>query len=150
LARRSRLELPDPVRVLVVTYNRTLRGYVAELASQQVGNQPNLDLKVSTFSRWARSMLPNVRLVPDGARRSAFQSHSTALPGPDEFLWDEVDYLLGRFPPANLDDYVTCERMGRGTAPRVDRQMRRRILDEIVAPYLNFRRFQAAQAARFR
>ena len=31
--RRRRLGLPDPVRVLVLTFNRTLRGYVEHLAS---------------------------------------------------------------------------------------------------------------------
>ena len=135
LARRERLELDDPVRILVITYNRTLRGYISELASQQIGHLPNLDLTVSTFSRWARTMLPNTRLVSDDARRSTLRSFSAPLPIPDDFLADEVDYLLGRFPPESLGDYVTCERTGRGSVPRVDRQLRRRILDEVVTPY---------------
>ena len=34
--RRRRRRLPDPVRVLVLTFNRTLRGYVEHLAAEQV------------------------------------------------------------------------------------------------------------------
>jgi hypothetical protein len=48
---------------------------------------------------------------------------------------NEVDYLLGRFERDDLDRYITEERTGRGAEPRVDRMLRRRILDQVVAPY---------------
>jgi superfamily I DNA/RNA helicase len=44
--------------------------------------------------------------------------------------------LLGRFEPEDLENYITAERTGRGAMPRVDRHLRRRILDLIVYPYL--------------
>src|SRR4051812_49172310 len=57
LSRRDRLGLSGPVRVLLLTYNRTLEGYIAELARAQVANDANLDLTVSTFAKWARDQL---------------------------------------------------------------------------------------------
>src|SRR4051812_5729304 len=53
LRRRDRLGLAEPVRVLVLTYNRTLEGYIAELARSQMNESPGVLLTVSTFSRWA-------------------------------------------------------------------------------------------------
>ena len=48
--RRRRLSMPDPVRVLVLTFNRTLRGYVEHLAAEQVEASEDIDLTVDTFS----------------------------------------------------------------------------------------------------
>lgn len=47
---------------------------------------------------------------------------------------------MGRFEPEKLESYITAERTGRGTIPRVDRRLRRRILDEVVYPYLTWLR----------
>src|SRR5262245_28229689 len=49
LSRRERLKIAAPVRILVITFNRTLRGYMAELAEGQVRARTDLDLTVSTF-----------------------------------------------------------------------------------------------------
>jgi superfamily I DNA/RNA helicase len=54
---------------------------------------------------------------------------------PDDFLIDEVEYLLGRFPANELDRYITERRGGRGTSPRVERPTRERLLEELVRPY---------------
>lgn len=40
-----------PIRVLVLTFNRTLRGYVAELAENRTPDEA--DLEVSTFAKWS-------------------------------------------------------------------------------------------------
>jgi superfamily I DNA/RNA helicase len=50
----------------------------------------------------------------------------------------EVDYLLGRFLPETVDEYLTAERTGRGASPRVDRQLRQNLLDSVVRPYLHW------------
>ena len=42
--RRADLGLESPVRVLVLTFNRTLRGYIAELAAQQIPGGVEVDL----------------------------------------------------------------------------------------------------------
>ena len=52
-----------------------------------------------------------------------------------DFVTREVEYLLGRFPVDSLEEYLTVERTGRGTVPRIDRNMRLRILKEVVEPY---------------
>ena len=57
VARRERLGLVEPVRVLVLTYNRTLEGYISELARQQVVGHPGLQLEVRTFGKWALGLV---------------------------------------------------------------------------------------------
>ncbi|MGE5610801.1 MAG: hypothetical protein ACM359_16240 [Bacillota bacterium] len=56
LNRRTRLGTADPVRVLVITFNRTLRGHICELAEQQVASRTGLELTVSTFGRWSKKL----------------------------------------------------------------------------------------------
>ena len=51
------------------------------------------------------------------------------------FLTGEVEYMLGRFLPEDLENYLTCRRDGRGAAPRVDRKMRQQILNDVILPY---------------
>ncbi len=41
--RNKRMQLNTPVLILVLTFNRTLRGYIAELAKGQI-NQPNCSI----------------------------------------------------------------------------------------------------------
>jgi hypothetical protein len=50
-----------------------------------------------------------------------------------DFLCDEVEYVLGRFPEDELETYLTAERTGRGLAPRVEKATRQGILDVIEA-----------------
>src|SRR5690242_1471936 len=49
----KRQMVDEPVQVLVLTYNRTLRGYIAALAKQQALETESLRLEISTFARWA-------------------------------------------------------------------------------------------------
>lgn len=65
LNRRERLGLTDPVRILALTYNRTLRGYIQELASQQVMGAEGLDLQVSTFAKWSMNLLGNPSIADE-------------------------------------------------------------------------------------
>lgn len=57
LARHERMGNTAPVRVLVLTFNRTLSGYVSALAADQITSDVNVDLEVSTFARWSREKL---------------------------------------------------------------------------------------------
>ncbi len=134
-ARHERQGNPDPVRILVLTFNRTLAGYVRSLAAHQIEAGLSVDLQIDTFGRWGWYALsqPNVQ---DQAARNKLRKLASALHAlsPD-YIVKEVEYLLGRFEPERLEEYITAERTGRGTLPRVDRQLRRRILDDVVAPY---------------
>jgi hypothetical protein len=60
--RRADLGLQAPVRVLVLTFNRTLRGYIAELAEQQIPTDAEVDLEISTFGFWSQQLLGQVLL----------------------------------------------------------------------------------------
>lgn len=133
--RREDLGLVGPVRVLVLTFNRTLRGYIDELARQQIQAGPEVDLEVSTFGGWAQGVLGRVILEhgPRDARLAALAGGDFALSR--DFLANEVDYVLGRWLPEERRQYLTAERTGRGTMPRVDRAMRERLLGEVIEPY---------------
>ncbi|GAA2802374.1 3'-5' exonuclease [Kribbella solani] len=139
LSRRGRLGLHDPVRVLVLTYNRTLEGYIWELARQKVPDTPGLILEVSTFGKWARSLVDVEaanELDPDTAQVQ-LKRLARKLPLDTNFVVDEVEYLLGRFAPGEHDEYLTVRRDGRGTSPRIERPMKERLLAEVVEPYLD-------------
>lgn len=137
---RQRIGEESPIRVLVLTFNRTLRGYVEELVHQQV-NAESLDLTLSTFASWAMDTLPDVSGVEAVAEGKVAQL-GRGLGYEPEFLTDEVSYVLGRFLPDNLDDYAnpdvraTYDRTGRGASPRVERPQRERLLNEVIRPYV--------------
>lgn len=123
-----------PVRVLVLTYNRTLRGYIEQLARADIAGI-DVELHIDTFGRWAWHAQQCPEVVRNDTRSAQLLSLGRAMPFADTFLLDEVDYLTGRFLPADLNDYLTCERTGRGLTPRVAAGNRQRLLAEVVEPY---------------
>lgn len=139
LARQDRLGLHDSVRVLVLTYNRTLEGYIAELAGQQVVPDRRLDLEVSTFGKWARGLVRAVDILDRNQVAARLGASLLPMISPDQldFFVDEVEYVLSRFTPDDLDEYLTKERTGRGASPRVDTALRQRLLEDVVQPYQN-------------
>ncbi|OUS34154.1 DNA helicase UvrD [Rhodobacterales bacterium 56_14_T64] len=135
-ARKGREGNEDPVRVLLLTFNRTLAGYVRALAEEQMLD-PTHELEIATFAKWARDNLgePN---IDDSAARTYLRSLSEKFDTLEtDYLIQEVEYLLGRFEPDKLENYIGTERTGRGTLPRVGPALRRRILDEVVYPYVH-------------
>jgi superfamily I DNA/RNA helicase len=135
LNRRDRLGLADPVRILVLTYNRTLEGYITELAQQQITGHVGLQLEVSTFGKWAWKLLNKPDILERDAAARLLRPQFSAMRGDPIFLTEEVEYLLGRFEPAHLEDYVTARRGGRGLSPRMEQALRRQLLDDAVFPY---------------
>ena len=134
-ARKDRVADSSPVRILLLTFNRTLAGYVKVLAEAQIIGA-NRQIEISTFAKWSLSKLGQPAIHDEPSRRRLDQLAS-AFRGLDaSYVVQEVEYLLGRFEPEDIEDYVTAERTGRGTMPRVDSGLRRRILDEIAYPYL--------------
>jgi superfamily I DNA/RNA helicase len=146
LDRREREGIERPVRVLVLTYNRTLEGYIAALARQQVADDDALELTVSTFSKWALWMVRDEHGYLDVLDSPGYKRVLSALIGrvglDTDWAVNEVDYLMGRYRTQDLERYMTDERTGRGIAPRVEQPLRRRILDEIVY------RFQQLKASK--
>lgn len=134
--RRAREGRAEPVKILVLTFNRTLSGYVQTLVNDQVNGLPDTVVTVDTFARWAMHHIGLPRVVQERSRESKLAELAAPLAPPSaSYLVKEVDYLLGRFPPDQLEQYVRAERTGRGAEPRIDRDLRRRILDEVVTPY---------------
>lgn len=145
LSRKHRLSLRAPVRVLVLTYNKTLEGYIRELAKAQVaGNSTlatavfdgDLVLSVSTFGKWSLDLL-QAGSAPDADVCGELLERLAAGFGmATRFVTDEAEYVLGRFRTDHLEDYLSCVREGRGASPRMDAKTRRRLLDEVLYPYL--------------
>jgi superfamily I DNA/RNA helicase len=130
-------ESEDPlVRALVLTFNRTLAGYVDTLAFHQAPYGERFHLEVSTFSRWA------VRLVGNelNLRADMCGQYLEYLAGQlsayhKDFILDEAQHVLGRFAPAAFDEYLTAERPGRGRMPETSFARRQDVLDHVIRPY---------------
>jgi superfamily I DNA/RNA helicase len=140
LSRRTRMGATDPVRVLVLTYNTTLQGYIAELARTQVAGDPGLILTVSTFSKWARELVGDVKVLDHTDIGRILRPRLEAMLPPRtslDYYIDEVEYVLSMFLPNELPGYLTLKREGRGAAPRIDGPLRRRLLDEVIRPYVD-------------
>jgi DNA helicase IV len=131
IARRRRLGVERPVKILVITFNRTLAGYVEHLADVQLQGMPNVTYSVSTFAAWASNALGGPPIIDDNARDSMLRRASSQIRLPSDFALSEMEYVIGRFETANRQDYIAQERTGRGASPAVPRTMRPSILDAI-------------------
>lgn len=133
--RRLDLGLEDPVRVLVLTFNRTLRGYIADLVEQQVNNAPDVQVEVTTFASWGQQFFREPMLNHSVVEQQLSKFALGRFPWSTRFLTSEVQYAAGRFVPDDLDQYLAAERTGRGTSPRVSATARQTLLDEVIRPY---------------
>lgn len=135
--------IDGPVRVLVLTYNKTLRGYIEELTKEQIkGN--DVELTISTFAKWATDRVPYERILQEHEHNGKLDALAAALPLSEDFVRSEVDYVLGRFMPDRLAEYIECERQGRGRSPRMPASLRRRLLDEVIVPIQEWKKEQQA------
>ncbi|MFE6946114.1 3'-5' exonuclease [Streptomyces chartreusis] len=133
--------IDGPVRVLVLTYNRTLRGYIEALTEEQISGQ-DVELKTLTFAKWASNRVAHEEILDEWGRSDKLDSLARKVPLADDFVRSEVDYILGRFLPDQLDAYIDCERQGRGRVPRVQGPLRRQLLDEVVRPFQAWKKEQ--------
>ena len=137
ISRKARLQLDGPVRVLILTFNRTLRGYVTQLAEEQVVASADLQLTIETFGRWALSLIGQRDILNDDGQtllRSLLLGagvHSNSL----DYFADEIKYITGRYRPDERDRYVRALRTGRGRAPAVNQRMREILLSNVIEPY---------------
>ncbi|GAB2456337.1 superfamily I DNA/RNA helicase [Conyzicola lurida] len=133
--RKARLDLPGPVRVLVLTFNTTLKGYIEALAQEQIKELEGLELRVVTFAKFARDLASEtVALEPDYCE-ALLRGLCRKFGGDLDFVKDEVEYVLSRLEPEKLEDYIGLRRIGRGQSPRMEAATRRRLLDEVIYPY---------------
>jgi len=137
-ARRTRMESAEPVRALVLTFNKTLRGYIKNIIEENVP-AGKIELTVDTFSHWAYVTLGGPGIHDESHLSGLVEQHAAAVGLPSDFLLKECQYLIGRFLPNNIDDYLTFRRDGRGASPRVERATREAILNLIVRPYMEWK-----------
>ncbi len=133
IARKARLNLSEPVQVLVLTFNRTLRGYVEQLATEQVRTSDDICLTVETFSRWAQRLCGPREIIDQSVMRRLLKAAGFAVHL--DYFMDEVQYILGRFQADDRNRYLSVRRTGRGRAPAVIQHTRARLLDDVIAPY---------------
>jgi len=127
--------LDEKPRVLVLTFNRTLQGYIRELAKSQLSAVDKVELSVSTFGKWSKTLTAHTDIFDGRNMESLLRRFGQRLPLPPDFVVEEADYCMGRFLPTDLPNYVTSRREGRGISPRMDAGLRQRFLDEVVHPY---------------
>lgn len=137
LSRSRRAGSGEPVNILILTYNRTLRGYVKELAKQQSSDE-NAFVEVETFARWAVAHMGKINIIEEAERRRVIQDLGSDLPLEGSFILDEVDYVMGRFMPHDLSEYLEVKREGRGISPRVEKSLRKILIDDVIVPYRNY------------
>lgn len=133
--RKRRLKSPEPVRILVLTFNRTLKGYVAELANRQIESGAEIVLEIDTFSKWAKDLLGDPVMIDLDESTAFLRKRAAALPLPEDFVVEEARYALERFMPDKRQEYLTTKREGRGTMPRMERAAREVLLSQVVEPY---------------
>lgn len=139
ISRQKRHGNTTPVQILVLTYNRTLSGYISELASKQFSSDENIELQICTFAKWAVRTIGPQEIISSQQQSQFIRSIPTSLALDSSFIEEEMEYLTGRFLPENLQDYLTVRREGRGGTPRVERPAREIILNEIIARYEAFK-----------
>lgn len=139
LSRARRQVNPKPVRVLVLTYNRTLRGYISELAEQQLPDT-GISLEISTFNKWARRLTDADNILDFEQTERLLRQNLAKTRLDVEFGMEEALYVLGRFETDQLDDYLSTRREGRGNTPRMERPARQILLDEVIRPFIDHKR----------
>lgn len=132
-ARHIRLSIKHPVRALLLTYNRTLCGYVEALAEEQAAKGGGVEIEVSTYARWAHRLVGKPLMCGKRAPHIRDLASQEGVTLPKEFLNSEIEYVLGRFQP-EYGGYLDAERTGRGLSPRVERATRQRIL-KVISRY---------------
>jgi superfamily I DNA/RNA helicase len=141
IAADRRLEGDDtPIRLAVLTFNRTLKGYIETFIDEQVNViRHRVEYSVNTFAGWAFELTSYATVIADRLRASEISGIwnrlGLASNLSDRFIVDEVQYVLGRFSRDNLDLYLACERVGRGKPTLI--ASRRRSILAVVAPYLD-------------
>ncbi len=140
LRHRQRNNNAAKVRILVLAYNRTLRGYISHLAEQQLQNHPRIQIDINTFSGWAINLIGVCDIIDNHKRITRIEDLGRQLGIPMDFLCDEVEYCLSRFRIEKIKEYLTAPRAGRGVSPRMDRRRRARLINEVIKPYEEYKR----------
>lgn len=88
---------PTPIKALVLSFNRTLSGYIEGLINDSInaGFIP-VEVENDTFANWARRHI-NTVLINDKVRDSFLCGKSLDLGYELDFILGEIDYMRGVF-----------------------------------------------------
>ena len=126
-------------RVLFTTFDKGLSGAAAKLLDVLCGPE-RAAIEVTHLHRWCLDYvsfrgLRRPSFSPDETRelRSQFQANlpSVLASLPHDYLWGEVEFLMGRFLHEESEAYLSTDRSGRGRA--LTSEQRKGVLDLYVA-----------------
>ncbi len=123
-----------PVNALVLTFNRTLKAYVEELAESQNETEGQANIEVSYFAKWACKYTGYFDFFPELKHDAFISQNKQDINLDSNFLKDEIEYLSGRFMPEDYSRYYSVDRKGRGNTPQVTESIRKKIVGQIVEP----------------
>lgn len=129
----------DQVRVLVLTFNRTLKGYISSLLEDGNYAKDGTFITCDTFGRWSKQYHKSLQMLDAHESDEVIRRLATNVSLSPDFIIDEVNYTLGRFPIEHIDQYRSCVRSGRGRSPRVDLAQREKLINSVIIPYNNYK-----------
>ena len=121
----------------MLTFNRTLRGYIEHLVADQVAGSKDLDLTVDTFSHWALGLCGISNKISSEKTLIQGLLVDAGFVSDLEYFIHEVQYIMGRFQPDDRNSYTHAQRTGRGRAPAIPQQTRTKLLTDVIEPYEN-------------
>lgn len=130
------------ITLRVFTFNKTLAAYIDEFVSNEMNlieqdSNVFINSEVTTISKYMWNRIsPDTKIVELKDQRFLINNFIRENDFEYSFIIDEVEYLLGRLDANNLESYIDMERTGRGQTPRVEKTLRRKILDDIVYPFI--------------
>ena len=105
---------------------------------EQISASDKLHLTIDTFGRWARQLVGNRNVINEQEWRDQIRNLLSRAglidPNMDYFI-DEVEYVVGRFPPDRREEYLEATRSGRGRAPAVPQRIRQMLLIDVIEPF---------------
>lgn len=126
-------------KILFTTFDKGLAAAAGHLLDTLCGAE-SAAIEVTHLHRWCLDYLsfrglPSPRYSPEASRELRHQALSKISPAlqkslrsvPPDYLWDEVDFLMGRLLHDEAEAYLTTDRSGRGRA--LSSEQRRAILD---------------------
>jgi superfamily I DNA/RNA helicase len=122
-------------RVLFTTFDKGLSAAAAKLLDVLCGPE-RAAIEVTHLHRWCLDYvtfrgLPRPKYSPEAIRDLRSQSQADLPPIlaslPRDYLWEEVEFMMGRFLHEETEAYLTTDRSGRGRA--LTSEQRRAILD---------------------
>ncbi|MBI4303785.1 MAG: UvrD-helicase domain-containing protein [Chloroflexi bacterium] len=132
--------------VLYTTFNKALAQSASNLLDSLCGSERD-KIEVTHIHRWCLDFidfrgLPHPRYDPQvvaNAKESAWKSlsqvpRSTLDTIPQEYVWEEIEFIFGRFMHEEVGAYLTTDRTGRG---RAISENQRRALLSLYHNYMN-------------